>query len=614
MDPEDKLTRMFDGALVEFDAGARVTKVRFQSDFSAVRIRGFPKSTTQQLVRDMLEEVGFGDCVEEIHMTDVGHNCEATVVADSPSFAKQLCERIVPSFTWRGMSIKAWSIAALVPRAFKNRQVDCRKVTVSWPKPDREVILSFGNLTIAERVIKMFNEGRCRVLGQRVAAAMAPAPGPDEAPPPARLAFKVMLTELPLGAREVDFKRAVENGPRPRQIVTRQHTASAGEMFSAVHSLLTAIGRLESFDTIDDPTDNKLKAVACFLGQSDALRAVKELDNVAPSFHPRGRLSVRAAYTVRFAVDKRIYDVLWRKLVTVTSKQSILRFGCHSADSAIKVFHIEGESASDVAETKNKVESILAGVVVEEDGVALWHPSLQADGLLYETMTDLEGQLGVVIARDQVRCNLCVFGSDQACHEAKGKLVELVRKESGTDISRSIALKDRRCYWGTKKGFQELVNAVGPGKMWLNLAFPSKVIEMKGTIQEYDLTRAIIAGKSHVSTTLQHPEMKKSVSFAIFQAKTMSMLPITCYSFKRAMLIAQLRKHLSSKMLEQVLKERFLDHVKHNVGQFRPCPTLDCSYIYRITGTECPEWHICSNCLKTTCSVCHEQHLEMEKV
>ncbi|KAH8122334.1 hypothetical protein ACSS6W_000659 [Trichoderma asperelloides] len=604
---------MFDGALVEFDAGARVTKIRFQCDFSAVRIRGFPKSTTEQLVRDMLEEVGFGDCVEEIHMTDVGRNCEATVIADSPSFAKQLCERIVPGFTWRDMSIKAWSIAALVPRAFKNRQVDCRKVTVSWPKPGREVILSFGSLTIADRVFKMFNEGRCRVLGQRVAAAMAPAPGPDEAPPPSRLAFKVMLTELPLVVREVDVKRAVENGPRPRQIVTRGYTASAGETFSAVHSLLTAIGPLESFDTIDDPADNKLKVVACFLGRSDALKAAKQLDKAAPSFHPDGRLSVRAVYTVRFAVDKRVYDVMWRKLVTVTSEQSILKFGCHSVDSAIRVFHVEGESALDVAETKNKVESILASAVVEEDGVALWHPSLRADGLLYDKMTDLEEQLGVVIARDQVRCNLCVFGSNEACHEAKGKLVELVRRELGTDISRSIALKDRGCYWRTNKGFQELVNAVGHEKLWLSLAFPSKVIEMKGTVEEYDLTRAIIAGESEVSTTLQYLKMKKSVSFATFQAKTMSKLPITYYSSKRAMSIADQRKHLSSKMFEQVLKERFLDYVKHSLGQFRSCPTPDCGYIYRTTGTECPEWHTCSNCLKTTCSVCHEQHLEMQK-
>ncbi|KAL6903232.1 hypothetical protein GGI43DRAFT_335994 [Trichoderma evansii] len=52
---------------------------------------------------------------------------------------------------------------------------------------------------------------------------------------------------------------------------------------------------------------------------------------------------------------------------------------------------------------KKKVESILSCVVVEEEGVAFWPASLQADGLLCEKMVDLEEQLKVVIAQHQIR-------------------------------------------------------------------------------------------------------------------------------------------------------------------------------------------------------------------
>ncbi|KAL6885959.1 hypothetical protein GGI43DRAFT_426461 [Trichoderma evansii] len=604
VDPEDILVRMFDGALVEFDAGARVTKVRFQCDFSAVRIRSSPRSITKQLVRDMLEEFGFGDCVEEVHMTEDRRYCEATVIANSPSFAKQFCERVVPGFRWRDMSIRAWSVAALVPRAFNDRQVDCRKVTVSWPRPGREAILSYGNSGMAKRVCTLFNRGSLLILGQRVAAAWAPAAGPD------RVAFKVTLTLLPHRANVSDVRRAVGNGLTPRDVEIGGHVASAGETFSAVHSLLAAIGPLESFDTIDDSADTQLKVAACFLNQLDGLRAARELDKAAPSFYPRGQLSVRATYTVRFAVNKCVYDAMRAKLVTVTSERSVFDFGCDSLDPAIKVFKIEGESASDVAEAKKKVESILSGVVVEDDGAALWHPTLQANGLLCEKVADLEKQLGVIIARDPVRCNLRVFGSDEACNEAQDKVVELVHRESGTDISRSIPLKDPKSYWGTNTGFQKLVDVIGPGKLWLNMANPSKVIEMKGTLEDYDLVRDIIVGKTQVTEDPAASGGKPRCFVCYWPSKQVD-VTLVCHSYPRAMSVASLRKHLSPKLFERGLKDRFLDHVKCSPDKFRPCPTPDCGYVYKIRGTECLEWHICSNCLKTTCSVYHSQHLGM---
>lgn len=438
--PNSKLIRTLGGALVEFDPGASVTRVRVPSDFSAVRIRIRLNKATEQLVRDMLEELGFGDCVEEVHMTDLGsgRGHEAIVVADSPSFATRVRELIVLGFLWRDVRMLAEPIAAFVPRSLKDAQVECRKVTVSWPKPGKEAYLSYGNLQMAEMVCYLYNGtsmvwGRT-ILGHRVAATLSPAAGPDEAPRPPRLAFKVTLTGLPGGATDEALRRSIRaTEPSPRRIEIGGYMASAGETIRAVHRLLTTIGPFESFNTIDDPAGTQLKAVACFLNRSDALRAARALDKTAPPFYPKGQLSVRAMYTARFAIDRQVYDIVWMSLMAATSRQTLLDLNCHSADPALKVFKFEGESASDVAQVRGKVVSILSGIAVN-----------------------------------------------------------------------------------------------------------------RPTPQNVD---------------------------------------------------------------EQVLKERFLDHVRHNADQFRFCPTPGCDDIYRVTGTGCPAWHTCSNCFKNTCSFCHGQHL-----
>ncbi|KAM0246786.1 hypothetical protein ACHAQJ_010098 [Trichoderma viride] len=643
-------TRTISGAFVQLDAGARVSKIRLPNDFSAVCITGLQRNTSEQSVRDMLADIGLDACVEDVHILNVRRGCQVTVRSDDASFSQRFCALVEPGYTWRCAEIQATPITAPMPSGYNDRQVDCRKVSISWPKAIKTIVLSFGSANVALKVSEMFSKGAYRVLGQRVTAGPAEGAGPDEPERPPRVAFTVMLTDVSSEADEGDIKHAISHEwlkPHEIEMGPPSYPASIEHASAAIRSLLTDAGPLEYFELELERTAMRVKVTAGFLDESDAQRAAMELDRTELPFYSQARLTVNVVYSAKFTVGTDMYDAVYSTICNQNRawrSNNVSFWAYPSTDllQRLRVLRIEGLSAQGVASAKADLESTLAGVVAKKGSIVLWDSSLKANGRLYQAIKELEKKLSMIILRDKVKSELRLFGPQEACEEAQHRLFRLICTESLSTSTRIIELQDYIYSWASHGGFKKITNRLGPGKVALDIISTPKRIIISGSLEDYDLALAIMAGREEVVDLVEQPRFnKKSLeecsvcwteagshikiscghvycldcfeSTCVAGGSAATDFAIECHgdqgNCRSVIGVADLRQHLSPAVLEDVLKRSFSSHVKRNLNEFRYCPTPDCGYIYRVTSDA--KTLNCSNCLRPTCSACHEPHVGM---
>ncbi|PTB70546.1 hypothetical protein BBK36DRAFT_1174627 [Trichoderma citrinoviride] len=652
---QDDFSRTIGGAFVQFEAGARVSKIRLPSDFSAVRINGLPQGTPEQSVRDMLVERGFDIGVDDVYMLHMDGSSGASVRSDDPSFSKRLCAMFHSGYTWKGVKLHATPIAAPMPSGHNARRVDCKKVHISWHKAVRNAWLNFGNADTAKRVRELFSKGTYRILDQKVTtgpATESQSAFPSYAWSPSnrnRVNWTVMLTDVPSTAERKDILQAItleRNRPQHVEFGPPTYSTDAEQASVMIRSLLTTIGPLEYFEITLETNARRVKATARFLDESDARRAVTELDKKELPFHRKARLTVQMVYSAKFKAGTNIYNAVYHRILTQqkTWKDKNVFFKAYNSADPLKRFRLlklEGESADDVAVAKADLESILGGVVAKADGITLWDSSLKANGQLFQAIKKLEAELSVTILRDRGKSELRLFGSQPRCEEAERRLADLIRVESLSTSARVIELEPHKFFWACHGGFKKIAARLGPEKASFDIISTPKKIVISGSLEDYDVALAIMEGREQVAEpVVQHGlrEAAQDCSVCWTEAEspvktscghvycqecfessctagdgTAADFAILCHgnqgNCKDVMTIEDLQEHLSSSALEDVLERSFSSYIKRHPNEFRYCPTPDCGHIYRVS----PEARTqnCSNCLRPTCSACHEPHVGM---
>ncbi|KAL6883837.1 hypothetical protein HDV57DRAFT_429598 [Trichoderma longibrachiatum] len=654
-DPKkDDFSRSIGGAFVQFETGAKVSKIRLPSDFSAVRINGLPQGTSEQSVRTMLAKEGLDISVDNVYMLHMDGSCGASVRSDDPSFSKRLCTLFQSGCAWEGVRVYATPIAAPMPSGHNARRVDCKKVHVSWHKAVRNAWLNFGNGETAKRVSELFSKGTYRILDQKVTTGPATEAQPafhSYARPRPRncLNWTVMLTEVPAAAETKDILQAIpleRNRPRHVEVGPPTYSTDAEEASVMVRSLLTKVGPLEYFEVTLETNARRVKATARFLDESDARRAAAELDKRELPFHRKARLTVQMVYSAKFKVGTNIYDAVYPRILAQqkTWKDKNVFFKAYNSTDSLKRFRllkIEGESADDVAIAKADLESILAGVVAKGDGATLWDSSLKANGQLFQAIKKLEEELSVTVLRDRGRSELRLFGSLPHCEEAERRLAELIRVESLSMSARVIELEPHKFFWACHGGYRKIAARLGPEKASFDIISTPKRIVISGSLEDYDVALAIMEGREQVAEPVVQHEVDEAVQECsvcwteadmpvkiscghvycqdCFERSctvgdgTAADFALLCHgnqgTCKALIAVGDLQEHLSSSTLEDVLERSFASYIKRNPNEFRYCPTPDCGYIYRVSSEA--RTQNCSNCLRPTCSACHEPHVGM---
>lgn len=548
--------------------------------------------------------------------------------------------------------IYATPIAAPMPSGHNARRVDCKKVHVSWHKAVRNVWLNFGSGDAAKRVSDMFSKGIYRILNQKVTAGAATEDKPafhPWSPPKNRVSWTVMLTEIPATAEKSDILQAItqeRNKPRHVEVGLPTYSTDAEQDSTMIRSLLTNIGPLEYFEVTLETNARRVKATARFLDESDAQRAAVELDKKELPFHRKARLTVQMVYSAKFKVGSNIYDAVYPRILAQQKawKSNNITFRAYNSTDPLRRFRllkIEGESAEDIAAAKTDLEATLAGVVAKHDDMVLWDSSLKANGKLYQAIKKLEKEFLVIVLRDKGKSQLRLFGAQHCCEEAQRRLAELIRVESLSTSARVIELEAHKFFWACHGGFRKIAARLGPEKASFDIISTPKKIVISGPLEDYDVALAIMEGREQVTELveqLEPDEAAQECSVCWTEADTpikTSCGHVYCLEcFERSCMVGDvaaadfavfchgsqgncksvigvedLQEHLSSAALEDMLERSFSSHIKRNPNEFRYCPTPDCGYIYRVTSKA--RTQNCSNCLRPTCSACHEPHVGM---
>ncbi|KAI0436738.1 hypothetical protein F4803DRAFT_207778 [Xylaria telfairii] len=636
---EEKVTRTISGALAHFEAGAVITKVLFTSDLSAVQLTGLPRDSTPNSVLDLLRSRGLDtSMMHPIRVIGGDVYSSARAEAENPHFA----ELVVAKFG-RRVTTQQGTVVNAVPitvETFSSSgssalRVDCKKVHCSWHKPTKTVWLNFGSDQIAKRVHERFKKGDYKVSNQIVRPG-DPERGVGRHNPKA---WTVCLTDVPSDATTLDISCAIQSErdkPRGIELGKPTYTTDAETCASMIQSLFTAIGPLEWWEFTQDTTGKRVKASARFSREEDAKEAVTTFHNSPLPFHKPAKLTVQLVYCARFKVSSLIYDAVERQIKANIPhwKTQHLHFTAYEQPQPPKWYRtlkIEGEDDKTVAEAKNVISAILAGIVAKEGSSSLWQPSLRGNGEIAGKLRQIQQRTGVLILRNKAKSQIRLFGPPKQCEEVQAKISEMLKSQCSKDFP--IELDEEKFLWARLGGYKKLAAELGPDSVSLDIASTPKRIIVTGTASEYDVALSIINGKVSPSrksdasgqdcpvcwTEAENPvETRCGHVYCLdcFEKLCLSTTTqesgakIRCVgnsgSCDTILSLPQLQEHLSLSAFEELLEKCFASYVRLQPDLLRYCPSPDCGYVYRANGAA--KMLTCRSCLKSVCTSCHAQH------
>ncbi|KAK5993553.1 ATP-dependent RNA helicase DEAH12-like protein [Cladobotryum mycophilum] len=635
----DNQTYEFGGAWAKFGNGATVSKIFLSSDFSAVRIRNLPLNSTVNSVKAILADVGIQVPAAEMRVmthTDQG-NCSATVKAEDPSFAKNVCNRLRTYTTLPG--IEGVVIPVGMGQSQSLHQVDCRKVHCSWLRPTRVVQLSFATRTIALRVQKKFNTGNYKVLGNKVTASAPTGQGNQD-----QSGWKVTLRGLPDTIEEKNITQGIPEADKPRlvEIGAPSYVADLEFDSTVVKSMLLEFGQLERWEVSPNSKGKRVNAHATFFEEAHARDAASSLHNKALSFSEKTQLAVRVVTSAKFKVSTRVYEAVQKQIKSqkIVWERQFMRYFEYPTQGLYRNLKLEGDNHQQVAKAKESIEKIIGGEVVRVEGKDLRNANFRNGGDEFKKIKTIEDSLKVVIVPDVRTSQFRVFGLEANSGATLERIRTMIQDCLSDSHTIELSIDDFR--WLSRGGFALLEARLGKGKAALNITARQKHVCIRGSKADYNKAMTIIASRqpgsagalSHSETACsscwceaEEPirmschhvycsdcfvgmcvaEMTGQKEFHISCVKAVGSGQDTC---QKAFSLVELQEHLPSETFEDILEASFASYVGRHPADFRYCPTPDCGQIYRVSSpdTDSPSTFTCKKCLTPTCTGCHSPH------
>ncbi|KAF2459725.1 hypothetical protein BDY21DRAFT_316292 [Lineolata rhizophorae] len=641
-------TRELCGASVTFDDGAQVSKVSFPSDFSAVRIDGLPLNSNPGFVTTTLSGLGFelpDTCVRILAHGGSTDKLSAIVQMEDPSFAANLREELErrKSRDAKYIQLEAVHIPPSVLSESAARRVDSRRVICSWRKPSRRAKIKFGNESIAKRVMGKFQDGRYKILGDKVDCDLVTRFAGRANSVNLTTVWTVVLKNLPGVTTENDIARAIQSYDRPRDIELDNPTYSItdNQACSTIKSMFLSVGPLDLWEASADWDAQRMKAKARFQNDTDAREAAKRLNRETLPFYKFGRLSVDLITRAKFKVSTNIYDAVQPVIEQENSTWSGERIKLHTyrnvdATQKYTVLTLGGPAANEVAKAKDKLANILTGhiAVDADDDTPIWGGFFNSRKA-HNDLKFVENDFGVVIVIDKRKSRLRLYGSAQNCKDATIRLREI----ANADFSiRYIVLDVFKYWWAAHGGFQRIVAAVGEGVAAMDTISTPKRIIISGSAQDFETASAICQGQIRQSEkakveagksddcTVCWTEAENPIRTQCEHLYCLDCFENLCWSAasgnKEAAISCQgdegrcnaifslreLQEHLPSSSFEEILEASLTSHVRRRPQDFRYCPTADCGEIYRNCAEVNNTVRICGKCCLATCTSCHAPH------
>ncbi|KAI0890797.1 hypothetical protein F4806DRAFT_370652 [Annulohypoxylon nitens] len=662
--PLEKITRTIGGGVIQFEAGAAVTKVSLPSDFSTVRITELPAHSTKESVEKLLRSEGLVATTNiQIWMTNQGTLSSALVKVEDPDFAKSILQKFGPFRSPTRIFLRpfATQIETSVLSDSNVLQIDCKKLHVSWPKPTKNVWLYYDTgPDPAHRVKEKVESGRYKILNRRVQCGEVtwvdnsfPGWAKTESPLPKRTdtpleGWGINLTQVPIDATTLDVDQSIRYHPDKPDIIALGYPSypvyNGGEGSSEELRLRFApTSPIESWELVPNSKyTDKYTAIVRFQNEDDAREAVRVRHLTDVPFDKPSKLTVKLVYTAKFKVAENIYRAVQTQLneSLPSWKASNLRFrALENSDPPrwYRVLKIEGWTANEVAEAMNTIANITSGMVAREGSSMLWHPEFCRNGPLSKRLELLGSKNDVVIVRDKAKSQIRLYGPQTGCKKVQADVVKLLKdmKTQHFYINLDVTELD----WVLRGGWEAIEDEIGPEKVNLEITTDPERLTMFGTAEDYYAACRVIGHKEVIQTEMNGPIQNPQNCCVCWtetenpiQTRCSHIYCVNCFenlctssvtketltkvccvgesaTCAKILSLAELQENLPSNAYEELLEKSLTAYIRHHPESFRNCPSVDCGYLYRVSTTR--KMQTCPHCLVPVCTACHCQHGKM---
>jgi len=628
----DTSVKDYNGAMVRFGSGAEVAEVKFASDFSTIQISGLEVGAGVEDIVKLLKALGFTVSQSCIQLKPLGNaGPVAEVKIEDPKFAKVAANKLEEDSKrgrHRGLSIRP--VLGNVSTGSLANRLRMSSVVCTWYAPSRVAWLQYRNPSTASRAMEALNANP-RILSRKIQCSM-------QYPPPyakRERIWSVQVGNLDVLTRSSHFNRILTEGDRPHKVVLGQpsHPWPDTEAANIVESILRSKGDLESFQFHAIHGSVKLKATATFMDRSQAVEAVKSLNNNKLEKLGNSKLFVAHLISVKFSVLNVIYDSIGTDLgrlrgdIWQSGHVHLKSYPSLDLVKPLTTIRLFGEDSKRVAEAKSALEKLLAGSVVMNDETTVWDPFFAtAPGLDYLKQTSNDHTL--YIHRDIRKSRLLLYGGLANDQMAAQRSI-ITHLESLQQLTHTIVLTSELLPKAMKGGWRRVRERFGEAAV-LDISRQPKTVLIRGSATDFQLAQTLLFQDHSTSTekevsqddnmcpvcweeateplrmTCGHNYCKDCFSLQASSADDSS-FPIRCCGAEgkclRIFSLDELNTKLSPAAFEKLLATSFDTFVRTHPQDFQHCPTPDCPNIYRIRTDGSVA--LCSACLTPICTTCN---------
>ncbi|KIW17500.1 hypothetical protein PV08_04694 [Exophiala spinifera] len=507
-------------------------------------------------------------------------------------------------------------------------KVKAHTISCTWFNPSKIIYLHYLSRKWAEKASKRFDKS---FRGRQVQARIHERKNAGQ-----EREWLVRLSNVPVDTTDHHL-REILKGVRAEKYVhgKRSTTLTEAESWSFVEDLFTDEENSFQFSTTS-PSSTGAKA-ALFMELNNPAHARRALSWSGTYYEELGsKIYVEQIATVKFRVLPEVYALSIIQLHELRKKTEagvyITMFG-PKQHNKLAVIHIYGPQSHNVAKTKGRVESILAGTVIlgDDNSHILWDEYLATiEGFAFLSGLSRPGKM--FLYRD-IRTRRLVFHGDAALLNGARLAIlnELCRRKHSVHIT---LLEGELWSKVLRGGFKRLTNKFGKGKAKLNIGPNGRALIFSGSPEDFSKAKELLeADDAEPSATAPSPhsdapgdsecpaclsDVEDALELACghrycrvcFEDQCKEAdgreLKIVCYGNDGAcgqtVSLDILRKILAHEKFQNLLSASLECYVRSHPGEFTYCPTPDCTTVYRITSD--PGEIVCDTCLALICTKC----------
>ncbi|KAG4440742.1 hypothetical protein IFR05_003786 [Cadophora sp. M221] len=644
------LRKEFYGAVVEFGPGGAVISTKLAADSCTIQIKGLCE-TTPGTIQTVLDILGLHGSTPSIVTIGTSTGSVTTVTFDDPSNARLAVENFAAS--QRDSKV---TVSHIVTLTTPSEWVQLGGLKCSWEKTGCMAFIEYRSDTPRLEEIDTAISQLLTPSGRQIKCTLIAANGYETQR--GLRSFSVNNLDTDADATWVQSSLIGAGIEAPKKVkiqkIENDGVVDDDECVKVIQRYLRTFGLLDSFSSGETLDGARKIVTAIFCNPANAQDAVAEFKVRYPAGFPATKnLTLERFLSIKVNIPSKMAAALDSEIQAFRievqrdgkDKLKIVKDD-EKLHTIVRFSAVGGDAFATVVKTKARLEKIMAGTVVTDNGVPVWHSWFgSSEGArsshpiadLFPNFGDylhwLSWHTKVYVHRSTDKGHLILYGGTyndrrRACSILKSKIQELKRASAYT--IRPVP----------GKSFAEILDHLSPvfgEKVRLSVADGPPKIKLCGSVADIRKARHILYPGTQPKGgdcvfCYDTPGNGNAIHLACghnycqecfvhqFKNPNEYSLPLKCCGLSdtrqrctHRIDLGVLREHLSFTEFESVLKLSIDVHIRTHPNDYKFCSTPDCEVIFRrakIEERHNPPLTTCSGCLQTYDTFCGKYHPE----